>query len=408
MKKLLMIILLILTCSMYAKDTWVYQPLLEEKLVRIPKSAQYDTYTKAEIDGKDTAVLDSSETFTTTKLEDYTIKSADAGTNTTVDITDGVLKVNAVVTPPTDLSAYTKTADFPEVPCIAKNISDIKLKANIGDSYLKAIADSRFQLKGDYIADAPVDGKQYARRDADWSEVATTDGYWYLDKLTEDVTCDTDVSVKGKLYIDGPISFDGNFWMNTEKVSHTNTIPSFNVDTKQVEFVPMGGTILHTYQQIPLKNLVPWEATYSEDGHKAQPTIIMGTGTQDYCTVSGDVLVPPKTLSITLTFTYTIKGFGWLPNPEWKPLPPITITGNIDNPHDNSGISLEFCKSDIHWSTDQKHRGSRTYTIDTSNKGLSTFSYEHMNFTFMGTGIKQDADNSWQMTGCAVSFTVAN
>ena len=231
-------------------------------------------------------------------------------------------------------------------------------------------------------------------------------GFWHEDEITKDVTCDEDVEVAKRLTVKGNILFGDTFNMDVSKVSHTNNTPQFNPDTKQVDFVPMVKPEKTTFQQIPLKSLDCWESTYSEDGHKAQPTIIMGTGTQDYCTVTGDVLVPPKTLSITLTFTYTIKGFGWLPKPEWKPLPPITITGNIDNPHDDSGISLEFCKSDIHWSTDQQHRGSRTYTIDTSNKGLSTFSYEHMNFTFMGTGIKQDADNSWQMTGCVVEFVI--
>jgi hypothetical protein len=148
--------------------------------------APIDSYTKAEVDAsqneQDVEIAKKADkTNVYTKAE---MDTQQAAQDTKID-----KNVSDVAKNTADIAKYTadvakNTSDIAEnKKDIAQNTEDIAAMPPYVDAYTKTETNTLLDGKadkgttgGDGIEEAPVDGKQYARKDGDWSEVEATSG----------------------------------------------------------------------------------------------------------------------------------------------------------------------------------------------------------------------------------------
>ena len=224
--------------------------------------------------------------------------------------------------------------------------------------------------------------------------------YWYEDKITKDITCDSEVTVGDNLTVKGNILFGNEFLMDTSKVNHTNNIPQFNPDTKQVDFVPLTPSTSRVYQVYDLDQFSLSQAEY-KDGW-----ITFGTNPdRDYSNIELKTLMPPNCMSMTVYISYTHRGFG---ESGGKPYPYIAISADVSSSyHQGNDITVPIY-NDIHFPQDTWHQGSKQMTVELQSFNLDRNEAKPITFSITPTGIIKDSKNYWILKGFAVGYTVYN
>ena len=230
--------------------------------------------------------------------------------------------------------------------------------------------------------------------------ITSGNGYWYENEITNDITCDSEVAIEDNLTVKGNIQFGNTFLMDVSKVNHTNNIPQFNPDTKQVDFIPLKPSTSRLYQVYDLDKFSLSEAEY-KDGW-----ITFGTNPErDYSNIELKTIMPPNCMSMTVYITYTHRGFGEVGG---KPYPHIAFSADVGTSYNQGNDITVPIYNDIHFPQDPWHQGSKQMTVELQSFNLDRNEAKPITFSITPTGIIKDSKNYWILKGFAVGYTVYN
>jgi len=135
--------------------------------------------------------------------------------------------------------------------------------------------------------EAPADGKQYARIDSSWSEVAGGGSVDSVNSLTGVVVLDTDNIAEGtnKYYSDSLVNANTNVLANTSKISYTDA-SAVSLNTAKVGITPTQATIVANTSGVN---------TGDQDLSVYQLTSAKGSS-NGYASLGSDSLVPSSQL----------------------------------------------------------------------------------------------------------------